>query len=147
MALAEGDPREAIIWLRRAVQAWYGLDAPYECARARVLAGRAYRALGDTEAAAVEVEAARAAFAGLGATGDLARLDAPPAAPAAARGLTGRELEVLRLVAAGLTNKAIAAELVLSERTVDRHVSNIFRKAKVSSRAAATSFAYEHRLV
>jgi DNA-binding NarL/FixJ family response regulator len=62
-------------------------------------------------------------------------------------GLTERELEVLRPLAAGATNKAIAAELVLSVRTVDRHVSNIFVKLGVSSRAAATAFAHEHRLV
>jgi DNA-binding NarL/FixJ family response regulator len=62
-------------------------------------------------------------------------------------GLTAREVQLLRLVATGQTNKAIAAELVLSERTVDRHVSNIFAKLGVSSRAAATAYAYEHQLV
>ena len=99
--------------------------------------------------AALELEAARAAFERLGAAPDLARVDALDRACGAARraGLTPRELQVLRLVAAGKTNKAIAAELVLSERTVDRHVSNIFAKLGVSSRAAATAYAYEHQLV
>ena len=67
--------------------------------------------------------------------------------PRGTHGLTARELEVLRLVAAGKTNRAIAAELVLSERTVDRHVSNILAKLGVPSRAAATAYAYEHELV
>jgi DNA-binding NarL/FixJ family response regulator len=66
---------------------------------------------------------------------------------AAAHGLSPRELQVLRLVAGGATNRSIAAELVLSERTIDRHVSNIFAKLRVSSRAAATAYAYEHDLV
>jgi DNA-binding NarL/FixJ family response regulator len=62
-------------------------------------------------------------------------------------GLTARELQVLSLVAAGQTNKTIASELVLSERTVDRHVSNIFTKLGVSSRTAATAYAYKHQIV
>jgi DNA-binding NarL/FixJ family response regulator len=122
---------------------WDDVQAPYEAARVRVLMGAACRALGDEEAAALEVDAARRAFGELGATRDVARLDGG----GATHGLTARELEVLRLVAAGHTNKAIAAELVLSERTVDRHVSNIFAKLSVSSRSAATAYAYEHQLV
>ena len=100
----------------------------------RVLVGLACRALGDDDTAAMELEAARGVFAQLGAAPDLARVDAlgPTAAYADAHGLTPRELQVLRLVAAGGTNKAIAAELVVSERTVDRHVSNIFMKLRVS---------------
>jgi DNA-binding NarL/FixJ family response regulator len=93
----------------------------------------------------MEEDAARDTFARLGAAPDLARLDAP-AAPAR-HGLTVRELEVLRLVASGAGNRAIAAELVLSEKTVERHLSNIFAKVGVSSRTAATAFAYEHGLV
>ena len=108
---------------------WQELDAPYEAARARVLVGLACRALGDEDAAALELEAARDAFARLGAAPDLARARGARAT-AEAHGLTPRELQVLRLVAAGETNKAIAAELVLSERTVDRHVSNIFAKLR-----------------
>jgi DNA-binding NarL/FixJ family response regulator len=109
----------------------------------RELMGAACRALGDEDAAALELEAARRTFAELGAALDVARLSGD----GETHGLTARELEVLRLVAAGRTNKAIAAELVLSERTVDRHVSNIFAKLRVSSRTSATAFAYEHKLL
>jgi len=114
-----------------------------------VLLGVACRALGDDDTAALELEAARGDFANLGAAPDLTRVDelTRRASPIDAHGLTPREHEVLRLIAAGKTNKAIAAELVLSERTVDRHVSNIFTKLGLSSRAAATAYAYEHRLV
>ena len=128
---------------------WQELEAPYEAARTRVLVGLACRALGDHDTAALELEAARSVFAELGAAPDLARVDslARPEDTSDTHGLTARELQVLRLVAAGRTNKAIAAELVVSERTIDRHVSNIFAKLRVPSRAAATAFAYEHRLV
>jgi DNA-binding NarL/FixJ family response regulator len=128
---------------------WQELDAPYEAARTRLLVGLACHALGDQDTAALELDAARSVFAELGAAPDLARVDLLARAEdtADSHGLTSRELQVLRLVAAGRTNKAIAAELVLSERTIDRHVSNIFTKLGVSSRAAATAYAYEHRLV
>ncbi len=111
--------------------------------------GLACRALGDDDAAALELSAARSVFAELGAAPDLARVEslAASAASSHAHGLTPRELEVLRLVAAGESNKRIAAELVVSERTVDRHVSNILAKLRVSSRSAATAYAYEHQLV
>jgi DNA-binding CsgD family transcriptional regulator len=147
--LAEGDPASALVLLRRASQAWQELDAPYEEARARVLIAQACLALGDDEAATMEREAARDAFAQLGAAPDLASIDAQArrAGSREPHGLTARELEVLRRVAAGQTNKSIAAELVLSERTVERHVSNIFAKLCVSSRAAATAFAYEHEIL
>jgi DNA-binding NarL/FixJ family response regulator len=139
IALAEGDAAAALPLLRRAMRVWQELEAPYEAARARALLAEALRVAGDDEAAALEAGAARDAFAALGV--------AAPAAVRRGRGeLTGRELEVLRLVAAGETNKAIATRLVLSERTVDRHVSNIFTKLGVSSRAAATAHAYEHGL-
>ena len=144
IALAEGDPSGALVALRDAWRVWEDVKAPYEAARVRALMGAACRALGDEDAAALELDAARQAFAALGAARDLARLDG---GDGASHGLTPREREVLRLVAAGRTNKAIAAELVLSERTVDRHVSNIFAKLAVSSRTAATAYAYEHRLV
>jgi DNA-binding NarL/FixJ family response regulator len=143
--LAAGEPAAALIALRHAWRGWEDIDAPYEAARVRALMGAACRALGDEEAAALELEAARRTFASLGAAPDLARIDEDGGA--SPHGLTAREREVLRLVADGRTNKAIAAELVLSERTVDRHVSNIFAKLGVSSRAAATAFAYEHQLV
>jgi len=147
--LAEGGARSALVSLRRALQVWQDLEAPYEAARARMLVGLACRALGDDDTAAMELDAARGVFAELGAAPDLARLDslAPDGPSVDTHGLTPRELEVLRLVATGATNKAIAAELVLSERTVDRHVSNIFTKLGVSSRAAATAYAYENKLV
>ena len=146
--LAEGDPRAALVDLRNAWAAWRELEAPYEAARTRVGIGLACRALGDQDSAAMELDAARFAFQELGAAPDLASLETLTGRDLAGRagGLTPREVQVLRLVATGKTNRAIAAELVLSERTVDRHVSNIFTKLGVSSRAAATAWAYEHRL-
>jgi DNA-binding CsgD family transcriptional regulator len=149
MDLAQGDPEPALVLLRRASQAWQELDAPYEAARARALIAQACLALGDDDAATMERESARDAFARLGAAPDIASIDAQAgrAGSRGPHGLTARELEVLRLVAAGHTNKSIAAELVLSERTVERHVSNIFAKLAVSSRAAATAFAYEHKIL
>ena len=149
LALAEGDPQVALVALREAWHAWQELEAPYEAARVRVLVGLGCRAVGDEDTAAWELDAARGAFAGLGAAPDAARVDSLTASPqaAAAHGLTQRELQVLRLVAQGATNRSIAAELVLSDRTIDRHVSNIFAKLRVSSRAAATAYAYEHDLV
>jgi DNA-binding CsgD family transcriptional regulator len=142
VALAAGDAATALVVLRDAWRVWDEVQAPYEAARVRTLMSAACRALGDEDAAALELDAARRAFVELGAAPDVARLHGAPS-----HGLTARELEVLRLVAAGRTNKAVAAELVLSERTVDRHVSNIFAKLGVSSRAAATAYAYEHQLV
>jgi DNA-binding NarL/FixJ family response regulator len=111
--------------------------------------GRACRALGDEDSATLEFEAARAAFEQLGAAPDLARVDAHTAgaAPTDTHGLSPRELEVLRLVAAGKSNKEIAVALVVSEHTVARHVQNIFTKLRVSSRTAAAAFAFEHELV
>jgi DNA-binding CsgD family transcriptional regulator len=148
--LGEGDAHAALVELRQAGQAWRELEAPYEVARVGVLTALACRELGDEDSAAMELEAARGIFERLGAAPDIARVDSlarPTARPGDTHGLTPRELQVLRLVATGETNKAIAAELVLSERTVDRHVSNIFTKLGVSSRAAATAYAYEKQLV
>jgi DNA-binding CsgD family transcriptional regulator len=147
--LGEGDPPAALAALRRARTAWQELEAPYEAARVRVLVGLACRKLGDQESAELELDAARWVFQQLGAAPDLARVQALSQTKAAkkAGGLTAREVQLLRLMAAGKTNRAIAAELVLSERTVDRHVSNIFAKLGVSSRAAATAYAYEHQLI
>ena len=122
---------------------------PYEAARARVLIALACRQLGDKEGAEMELDAARWAFEQLGAVPDMARTEAlsRKAVAKPAGGLTARELEVLRLVATGKTNRSIAADLFLSEKTVARHVSNIFAKLGVPSRAAATAHAYEHGLV
>lgn len=147
--LAEGDPQAALGSLRSAWAVWQGLEAPYMAARVRVLVGLACRALGDDEGCRLELEAARAVFRQLGAAPDLARIDAQVrrAAPASPHGLTPRELQVLRLVATGKTNKAIARELFLSEKTIDRHVSNFFDKLGVASRSAATAYAYEHKLI
>jgi ATP/maltotriose-dependent transcriptional regulator MalT len=141
--LAEGEAQAALGPLRRALLAWQELEVPYEVARVRALIGLACRAVGDEDTAALELEAARATFRELGAAPDLASL----APPGDAHGLTDRELEVLRLVAAGRSNREIASELVISEHTVARHVQNIFTKLRVSSRTAATAFAFEHDLV
>ena len=142
------DPAAALVPLRHAVDVWRGLHVPYEAARARELIGRACRALGDEDTATLELDAARAAYLELGASADLTCLDGVSGGgDGKAHGLTSRELEVLRHVAGGETNKAIAADLVVSERTIDRHVSNILAKLGVSSRAAATAYAYEHDLL
>jgi ATP/maltotriose-dependent transcriptional regulator MalT len=147
--LADGDAQAALVTLRAAWQVWRELQAPHEAARVRLLVGLACRKLGDEEAATMELDAARGVFAQLGATPDLARLEALAHRDAAAKahGLTARELQVLRLLATGTTNHAIAGELFVAEKTVDRHVSNIFTKLGVSSRAAATAYAYQHRLL
>ena len=149
VALAEGDAQGALAALRRAGQVWQELDAPYEVGCVRVLVGLACRGLGDGDTAVLELEAARTAFEGLGAAPDLVRVDSlmRPALHGSTHGLTTRELEVLRLIAAGNTNREIAAALVVSEHTVARHVQNIFAKLRVSSRTAATAFAFEHDLV
>ncbi len=148
--LAGGEPAAAVEALREAVLFWQDMNAPYEVARARFLMGLACRALGDEDGARLELGAARSAFDVLGAPLDVADVDAllvPAPAPPDAHGLTARELEVLRLVATGRTNRQIADELVVSEHTVARHMQNIFGKLRVSSRAAATAFAFEHELV
>jgi DNA-binding CsgD family transcriptional regulator len=145
--LAEGDVARALERLPRAAAAWQDLRLPYETAQARALRGRALRAGGDEEGARAELRAALESFERLGAAPDAeatARLlGGPEALP---RGLTAREAEVLRLVAAGKTNRDIAVELVISEHTVARHLQNMFAKLGVSSRAAATAYAYEHGL-
>jgi DNA-binding NarL/FixJ family response regulator len=147
--LADGKPRDALEALRAAWLEWQALDVPYEAARVRVAIGLTWRQLGDGEAAELEFEAARRVFLRLGAAPDVARVNGllVPSSPAAARSLTPRELQVIRLIAAGESNRAIARELAISERTVDRHVSNILTKLELSSRSAATAYAYEHGLV
>ena len=149
VALVEGDPAAALVSLRRAVAAWQDMDAPHEVSRARALIGVACRALGDEDTAALELDAARSVFARLGARPALAWLDAldGPVPSIPAHGLTARELEVLRLLAAGRRNREIAGTLVVSEHTVARHIQNIFTKLGVSSRTAAGAFAHEHDLV
>jgi ATP/maltotriose-dependent transcriptional regulator MalT len=147
--LATGDAREALGVLRSAWTVWHELDAPYDAATVRVLIGTACRALGDDETAEMEYDAARWIFTELGAGPDVAAVErlsrrAPAATPG---GLSLRETQVLRLVAAGKSNRSIAEELFLSEKTVHRHLSNIFAKLDVGSRAAATAYAFQHNLV
>jgi DNA-binding CsgD family transcriptional regulator len=145
--LAEGDAQAAIGALRRAVEVWQRIEAPYAAARVRVLTGLACRALGDQDGADLEIEAARSMFESLGAAPDLARVVSLMKDTGKPHPLTARELQVLRLVSAGKTNAAIAAELFLSERTIERHLSNIFTKLDLSTRTAATAWAYEHGLI
>lgn len=147
--LAEGEAEAALPFLRLAGDTFRKLDAPYETARVGVLMGRACRALGDADAAELELDAARRTFQRLGAIPDLRRVDRLSGVrrSGGATDLTPRQAEVLRLVATGKTNKAIAAELFISERTVERHLSNIFTRLGLSSRAEATAYAYQHDLV
>ncbi len=145
--VAAGDGLGALPYLRKARQLSGRCDLPHVDALARVGTGLALRAAGDTESAKEELAAARAALTTLGARSDLSALDAATGTPSRPGGLTEREVEVLRLVAAGHGNARIAAELVLSERTVARHLSNIFTKLGVASRTAAAAFAFEHDLV
>jgi DNA-binding CsgD family transcriptional regulator len=148
VALAEGNARGALPVLRRAWQVWRELDAPYDAARARVLIAEACVGLGDEETAGFELDAARDLFFRLGAVPDLARLDQHLGKRRRRdHGLTARELEVLRLIARGRSNREVADALVISERTVARHLQNIFAKLRVSSRAAASVFAVEHDLL
>ena len=144
---AEGDSRQALDRLRTAWRLWQDLDAPYSCAQVRVLQGRCCDALGDRDTAMMEFESAATLFRELGATNDLEQLRRYVPRPSTPAGLTPREVEVLRVVAAGRTNREIAETLVLSEKTVARHLSNIFAKLDVSSRSAATAYAYEHNLM
>ncbi|MGH3453009.1 MAG: LuxR C-terminal-related transcriptional regulator [Nocardioidaceae bacterium] len=147
--LADGDPRRAHVALRHAWRTWRALRAPYEAARVRVQIAGAYRELGDHDSAAMELDAAHLAFRQLGAAPDEARAEqlSATALPTAVTGLTPRETEVLALVAAGLSNRAIGNELFLSEHTVARHVQHILRKLDVPSRTAAAAFAVKHDLV
>ena len=147
--LAEGAPRQAGAVLRRAFEAWRELHVPYEAARVRLLLGEVRSVLGDTDGALLEWDAARYTFDELGALDDLARVEArlSPELPSRPSGLTEREVEVLRLVARGCTNREIADALVLSEHTVRRHLQNVFGRLGVSSRAAAATFAVQHDLI
>lgn len=147
--LAEGDAKAALSKLREAWLLWRELDAPYEGAQTRTLIGQACRQLGDEDTAQMELDAGQWVFRQLGAVVDLANVDRllKKDDSRAAGGLTAREVEVLRLVAAGRTNKAIASDLFLSEKTVARHVSNIFTKLGVTSRSAATAFAFQNELI
>jgi ATP/maltotriose-dependent transcriptional regulator MalT len=144
--LAEGDAEAAVVELVEACRHWQELDAPYRVAQVRTLLGRAHRALGNEQAAELELDAAAKAFERLGATVDAARVEALRSRPPLPDGLTAREVEVLALVATGSTNKEVAETLFLSEKTVARHLSNIFTKLDISSRTAAAAYAFEHSL-
>ncbi len=142
---ATGDPAGALPYLRKSVQAWQGLGCAYEIACCQVLLGRALRALGDEDSAVAELKAAIATFDKLGARPS--RREAEQLLrPTLPGGLTAREVEVLGLVASGRSNLQIAEALVLSEKTVARHLSNIFTKIDVTSRTAAAAYAFEHGL-
>jgi DNA-binding NarL/FixJ family response regulator len=147
--LAAGNPREGLVLLRRAWQAWQTLEVPHAAARAREALGLACRALGDRAGGRMELEAARSTYQALGARPDVARVEALLAnrTDAGLHGLTRREVQVLRLVAAGRSNKEVAGALALSVKTVERHVGNILTKLDVPSRVAATAWAYEHEVV
>ena len=147
--LAEGDARAALAAFRRAWAGWGELDAPYDAARSHVLIGLACRALGDEDSAQMELDAARSVFLQLDAAPDLVRVEelSRITARRVAGGLTAREVQVLKLVATGMTNRAIASELVISEKTVATHVNSILTKLGLSSRSAATAYAYVHDLV
>jgi DNA-binding CsgD family transcriptional regulator len=146
--LADDDPHGALVSLRRAWRGWRELEAPHEAAQARVLVALACRALGDDDGAEMELDAARSVFAELGAGPDAARAESLSRLTDGRNpgGLTAREVEVLALVAKGGTNREIADQLVISEKTVASHLSHIFTKLGLSSRTAVTAYAYEHGL-
>lgn len=147
--LAEGEARAALVALRRAWAGWRDLEAPHEAARVRLLIGLACRAMGDESSAEMELAAARSVLRQLGAAFDLVRAEEMAGITERRRvaGLTEREVQILKLVATGRTNRAIASELVISEKTVATHVSSVLTKLGLPSRSAATAYAYEHHLV
>lgn len=145
--LAEGNVAAAVVKLRAAADGWRDLSAPYETARVSLYLGLCCRLLGDEEGAELEFASAGAGFERLGAAPDLARLASLRGNRQEPGGLTPRERQVLARLAAGETNRAIAAALEISERTVDRHVSNIFDKLGVASRTEAATHALRHGLI
>jgi DNA-binding CsgD family transcriptional regulator len=144
--VTEGDPRAALTKLRTAQRAWRDLEAPHQVAQVRLLIGLACRALGDGASADLEFVAARGALTELGAAHDLERL-ARVAGSRPASSLSPRENDVLALVASGRTNRVIATELCISEKTVARHITNIFTKLRLSSRTEVAAYAFKHGLV
>ncbi|MGH3482745.1 MAG: LuxR C-terminal-related transcriptional regulator [Nocardioidaceae bacterium] len=144
--LANGQAADALTDLQAAGRAWHDLDAPCHAARVGLLAAEAYRALGDEDRAGLELDAAEVVFARVGAEADLQRLTHLRRSATLPDGLTPREAEVLTLIAAGLTNRDVATELVVSEKTVARHLANVFAKLGVSTRTAAAAYAFEHGL-
>jgi ATP/maltotriose-dependent transcriptional regulator MalT len=146
VSLASGETENALGSAREACRLWNDVGSPYEAARARVLVARALRELGDEDSATTEFAVARRAFAEVGAVPVAQEVDRILGRERPG-GLTGREVEVLRLVAAGRSNHEIARVLVLSQKTVERHLSNIFSKLDVSSRTAAAAYAHERGLM
>jgi DNA-binding NarL/FixJ family response regulator len=145
VSLAEGDARSALGMLRQSLNRWRELEAPYEAAKVQALIGLCCRELGDRDTADLELVAAQSAFAKLGAAPDVARVDTF-LGKQKETSLTDREIEILKLIASGMTNRQIGGKLEISEKTVARHVSNIFMKLDLNSRAAATAYAYQHGL-
>jgi ATP/maltotriose-dependent transcriptional regulator MalT len=143
--LAAGDAAAAVAPLRTALETWQALPAPYEAARIQEILSSAYRILDDADGAAFARDAARETYRELGAEWDVSRLEAPTSR--STHGLTPRECEVLALLATGITNRAIGEDLSIAEKTVARHVANIFQKLGVTSRSAATAYAWEHQLI
>ena len=144
--LAAGEPARAVAPLREAIRWWHELDAPYDGARARILLSEACTLLGDEDAGRLELDAAAATLERLGALVDLRRIDGrrPDAQPPGR--LTPREAEVLAFVAEGDTNRQVAARLVISEKTVARHLANVYRKLDVSTRTGAAAWARRNGL-
>jgi ATP/maltotriose-dependent transcriptional regulator MalT len=144
--LADGETRQALRLLRRGCTTWQNLQVPYELARCRVLHGFGCRELGDDEGARMQLSTAGSELRRLGAAVDAAMAPTAAKAPGSG-GLTAREVEVLRLVAKGMPNRVVAEQLGLRDKTIARHLSNIFTKLGLQSRTAATAYAYEHRLI
>ena len=149
VCLAEGDLVSALSNLREAWTVWQELEVPYRAACVRVLLGQACRQSGDSVAAEFEFDAARQFFQRVSAQPDVARVDAlrQSSHKTDAQVLSARERQVIELVATGKTNREIARQLSISERTVDRHVSNILLKLNLPTRSAATAYAYQHDLI
>jgi ATP/maltotriose-dependent transcriptional regulator MalT len=140
-------PERALRSLLEACRRWRGLEARYEVARTQLRVGRALDASGDAEGADRERQQAAATLSALGAPDGPDARPGPPGPPGPAPGgLTAREVEVLRAVAGGATNAAVAEQLTISERTVERHLSNVYLKLQVSSRTEAVRFAFTHGL-
>jgi DNA-binding CsgD family transcriptional regulator/tetratricopeptide (TPR) repeat protein len=147
--LAEGNATDALATFAKVWEYWSTLEVPYETARLRLLSAQASKQAGDEHTANLEFDAARHVLEQLGADHDFKMLQVlsrstPDETPG---GLSPREVEILTLVAKGKSNREIASDLVISERTVARHMSNIFNKLDVASRTAASAFAFENDLV
>jgi DNA-binding NarL/FixJ family response regulator len=144
---AEGNSTDALVELRKAFAEFHALGVRYEAARTRLLIADACAALGDVDTADMETAAAQGVLEALTPTAKGLHAAGESGATSSVAGLTQRELEILRLLATGKTNRGIAQELVVSEKTVASHVSHIFTKLGITSRSAATAYAYDHGLV